>query len=153
MEQPKAVEEWGVEDGQRVWYDASGKRWFARFQFVREGKIPLTALTDEELRQGQLRNVDGGWAGAPPTLPSAFRSRINAELLRRGQNRLVDRTGDLVQRLLQIATESPDEAVAVRAATDLLDRAGLAKQQGKQEIAVEHKFEQTLARSQVVIED
>lgn len=153
VESPKA-NEWGTDVLGRFYYDASGQMIRGSWKNVMDGKIPLEALHVDELRRGQLKNIRGSFGGGPlPTIASAYRRKIDAELIRRAQTRLTDSTGSLVTRLLDIAENSVDEAVAVRAATDLLDRIGLVKQTGKQEVSIEHKFEETLARSVVTMED
>ncbi len=139
---------WSVEDKKRVWTDPeTGKKVVAGWYRVERGEIPLEALEIVELKRGGLMNHQGNFHGTMPGLSASMRRRINQELIRRAQNQMTDNAQGIVNRPTDIALNSADEKAAVRAGTDLLDRIGVVKKTAKQEVSIEHKFENTLAKA------
>jgi hypothetical protein len=80
------------------------------------GEMSVEDLDDEELLSGQFRDVNGRMTGRPPAIiPKVLHEKMMGELFRRTDQRLQQRLFDVVNVMIDIAT-NPDESAKDRRA-------------------------------------
>jgi len=118
-------------------YRVTGR--YARFL---AGDITVEDLDDEELARGRLRSSDGTFRGRPPTmLPTELVQAMKREWLGRAQEKLQTALlGSGIGTLVELAKESPDDSVRLRAAQAIIERT-MGKVPDKIEVAAEDPVE------------
>lgn len=89
------------------------------------GEISVGDMDDEELLRGQFKDRDGMFSGRPPgSIPRELHDKMTGELFRRVDGRMQARMFDVVDTMLDIATD-PDNYGAgdrIKAATWVFER-------------------------------
>lgn len=113
-----------------------------RYAEFLSGKITVEDLDDDELAQGRLKASDGTFRGRPPTvIPSEMVQAMRREWLSRAQNKLAEALMSKgIGTLVELASESPDDAVRLRAAQAIIERT-MGKVPDKIEVAAEDPVE------------
>ncbi len=118
----------------------------SRYEAFLTGELTVADLDDEEIRRGQLRDVDGGFKGRPTNVvPRSFHEAIAKEALDRMNGRLSRMVGLSIDVLTEIASNKRAPAVARnQAAIYLLERVvGKIPDKVQQEVVMK-KFENDL---------
>lgn len=88
-----------------------------RMRALMMGELDVSELDDEELLRGQFRDKNGNWTGRPAAiLPKEVHEKLTAELFRRADGKLTSRIFDVVDTMLEIATNKKESAKDRRAA-------------------------------------
>ena len=88
-----------------------------RMRQVLMGEMSVEDLDDEELLNGQFRDVNGRMTGRPPAIiPKVLHEKMMGELFRRTDQKLQQRLFDVVNVMLDIATSKYESAKDRRAA-------------------------------------
>lgn len=113
-----------------------------RYAEFLSGKITVEDLDDEELAQGRLRSADGTFRGRPPTvIPAEMVQAMRREWLKRANNNLAEALlGKGIGTLVELASDSPDDGVRLRAAMAIIERT-MGKVPDKIEVAAEDPVE------------
>lgn len=94
-----------------------------RIDLYREGRLPLSEWTDEELQRGRPSNIDGGFSGVQPRFTAKEHSAIKRELLARGTRMLDSMYFDAIKVLHSVATDPvAPESARVKAASLIIER-------------------------------
>lgn len=95
-----------------------------RYAQLLQGTISVEDLDDEELAQGRLRSSDGTFRGRPPSvIPAELVNAMRRELHSRAENSLRQALmSSGIKTLTDLADNSPDDGVRLRAATAIIER-------------------------------
>lgn len=111
-------------EGMRPGQAAAIMRLPERYRLFALGEIKLDELDIEELRRGQIRDINGNFTGRPPTnLPLKFYRAMTEEYIRRVEQENLIAVQESYDTLRQVMRQPgvPGDA-KVKAATQLLDR-------------------------------
>lgn len=117
-----------------------------RYRAFLTGEMTVADLDDEEIRRGQLRDVNGNFSGRPTNvIPRQFHEALAKEALDRMNGRLSRMVGLSIEVLTEIASNKRAPAVARnQAAIYLLERVvGKIPDKVQQEVVMK-KFENDL---------
>ena len=117
-----------------------------RYRAFLTGEMTVADLDEEEIRRGQLRDVNGNFSGRPTNvIPRQFHEALAKEALDRMNGRLSRMVGLSIEVLTEIASNKRAPAVARnQAAIYLLERVvGKIPDKVQQEVVMK-KFENDL---------
>lgn len=117
-----------------------------RYAEFLSGKITVEDLDDDELANGRLKCRDGTFRGRPPAvIPTTMVQAMRREWLSRADAKLREALMDRgIGTLTDLAKNSPDDGVRLRAAQAIIDRT-MGKVADKIEIKAEDPVETLFA--------
>lgn len=88
-----------------------------------DGRLTVADLDDEEIRKMRVRGADGGFAGRRPAIPSHIAQQMQAEAIKRAQEKFRNAAPRAVDALIELAND-PDikPGDRIRALTLVLER-------------------------------
>lgn len=128
-----------------------------RYRDYLDGTLPISELDIEELRRGQLRDINGNFTGTPPSImPMSFYHELQAEYLRRVKQDNLIAVEEAYAALRDVLDNfrSPADA-RVKAAKELLDRLEGTAQQNLNitgSVEVKAKWESLLESGEIVVD-